>query len=101
MHCIQKCQRTTQGSKKFPLVTVSVIDVHFKSLSNVKCNVEVTGCTDIVCIHFAADENVSKGWIHLKDKHRCFKMNITRLLSSKSAQIQLIGEKLQPAGKQN
>lgn len=42
MHCIQKCQRTTQGSKKFPLVTVSVIDVHFKSLSNVKSNVEVT-----------------------------------------------------------
>lgn len=47
MHCIQKCQRTTQGSKKFPLVTVSVIDVHFKSLSNVKSKVEVTGCTDI------------------------------------------------------
>lgn len=42
MHCIQKCQRTTQGSKKFPLVTVSVIDVHFKSLSNVRSNVEVT-----------------------------------------------------------
>lgn len=28
-------------------------------------------------------------------------MNITRLLSSKSAQIQLIEEQLQPGGKQN